>query len=631
MAVQNTDYYAVDALGETLNVSRNVIEDFKLEAKDWGETAKSTLGEAFEGQLQSGAIITPPGVPAPPGLSYTKPSSPVAPNVSFTDPSLPTAVSLPQIDNFTPPVEPTATFDTDFTIAAASPGNLQSISWGEAPDVTVPEIGTAPTVTAPTAPTVGNFTIPAFSGLTIPDVTVTIPTSTFPSVSNTIDYSSTEFTSSELDAVMVESLEIIYGRMAVAQHIWNAIWSRVAGNLARQAVAIDRKARREHSKLGWSMPGNLARLAEAKQDINEKISSKAIEEGVQQALQNREDYWKATETINAGVTLMQQADTTHQERLLKVALAVQQAEIAALDAAIKHYNALLQAASIQMQSKELELKGELAELDVYKAQLEGVAIQSEIDKNRVALYTSEWEGQKTKVQAYAEWVNAIKTYVDAQRSAVEAYGEEVRAKQGIVQAWSTEWDAYTKQLEVPRLKIQRLDSQVSKYGQDVALHGQRIQSERERVNVNLEKNRLTLEESAQALERYRTQWTGVDTKLKALTGVYSTDGQIYTAKGQVEASRLNALTSIYSSEVQAARLDLDASIENARSALGYWQAYSQSLSAWQSAVSSTYSQLGASAYSASHVSFGASGSANVGLGYNESDSTSTSTNYNYSY
>ena len=55
MAVQNTDYYAVDALGETLNVSRNVIEDFKLEAKDWGETAKSTLGEAFEGQLQSRA------------------------------------------------------------------------------------------------------------------------------------------------------------------------------------------------------------------------------------------------------------------------------------------------------------------------------------------------------------------------------------------------------------------------------------------------------------------------------------------------------------------------------------------------------------------------------------------------
>lgn len=283
----------------------------------------------------------------------------------------------------------------------------------------------------------------------------------------------------------------------------------------------------------------------------------------------------------------------------------------------------IQAAGLALQEQELKLKAALGKVDAYRAQLDRAKLFLEHDDQLVKRYSAQWAQVDAEAKAYAAWVDNVKNGVDAQRVAVEAYSEEVKAQNLALAKYSARWDAYGKQVDAARTRVSAYEAGTGLFAQQVAKYQAQTQAASARVQADIDLEKLKAQSASLDLERFKTEWSGIQTKLQALTQVFTTEGQVYAAKGQVEVGRLNALTQQHLSDIEKCKMDLQGKIETARNRMTYWQSELAAVSEWQKARAQVFATLGGAAYTAANISMGAS----VGFDYNQSESVQTSYSY----
>lgn len=536
-------------------------------------------------------------------------------------------------DNITAYGPPAFTGDTnigfgDFVPGAVEPKDLVTIDWGTAPTVEVPELRDAPGVVDPDDPNIGNYLIPTFGGLSLPTITSVVPPSNLPAINPRITYESVEKELTAANAALVDALAVMSGRLSVQSHVWNAIWGRIADQQAYQAIALEREASTRDAANGWDLPGGYEKRSVARQEIHRAINTKLLESGVTQAQMQREDYWKAIESIVACSRLILEQHNAHQERLLKTAVAVSEAEINFYNACVNGMAVLLKIVDEELAIAKVQIDKEVVKLEEFKAKLVGVNSEIEADKNKIAIYTALWEGQKTKVQSYAAWADGVKSIVEAGKANVEAYGESVKAKLGIVQAWDIEWNAYTKKLEKSKLQIEAYNAQTNLFGQNTALYGRRIENALATSNISVEQAKLKLQASGTNVEQYKSVWAGVESKVRALTSTFATEGQIFAALSQASLGEIQNRIENYKARLQAHAIKSQAAAENLKTAAAFYQTYQQNAAGWNNALFGAYSQMASSALTAGHIQLGSSSS--FGNDFNHSYSEQLSHGYSVS-
>ena len=493
-----------------------------------------------------------------PTFTWTAPTT-TLPNVgpARTEPSprAPSPIQLPDVSGITP-VNPENAPTWDGTVefdTSGTPGAKPSLPVLVAPTVTVPTLPAAPTWNAPNEVQLSEVRLPTLTPLNIPTVTgLDIPSLVLPELQGRLDFADEAFDDSVVQELIVEAREVLGGRLAIPSHIWTRIWERVAADVNRQYLARKREAQRAHAKLGWSMPGGvlLEALQVAASEINAEISAKANEIAIKQAEMQQADYWQAMQQGVALTTLLSQIHNARQERLLKAAIAVIEAQVSVYNAVVTAYNARVQAIVSEIEIKKLQLQAELTKVEVYKTEMEGAKLGVEIDKAKVEMYMAQWNGIKIQAEAYEALVRGIAAQVEAQKAAVEAYGEQIKAQSLVVQMWATEWDAYAKKLEAEKLKLGKYEAEARVFESQVGRFRALIEGQTSRSNIQIEARKLELQRAQIDATRYQADWQGEQLKQAAYESYLKAREQLI-AEGTLRLEKYKADIQQESGKAQA--------------------------------------------------------------------------------
>lgn len=519
----------------------------------------------------------------------------------------------------------------DLTRFLPDPADKPELEFGTPPTVTVPEIGDQLPIEAPDRPELSALTVPDAPGYTKPTIGIAINPAKLPVLSNQFNYGSERYQPQYLTAVVTKAQSMMAGAMLVPPHVWDAMWSRAQGRLARQVHGALLDADTEFAARGWGRPGGSLNAARAR--IRSEAMGKAqdinLEKSIQQAAQVREDAIKGLDLLATIDSVLEVFHAHHEERSLKAAVEANNAALAVYDAAVKAYQVTeLAAKQLQVAVDDLKIKNELGEQEAYDRLLKGIEIVSRIDINKVELFKAAWAGEETKQKAFLAWVESVKTNVEAQKTAVEAYAENAKAQQTRMLAYISEFDGYVKYLEGTKTKAALADARSSHFGRRVGYFQAADQSEAHRHEADIQRlHKIPLERSQMLLEKHKSELQDLVFKLDALLKPFATQYQALGTLTQGEAARTGTLTQQYDTEVRRGALTLQQRVESVKETLGYWQTYQQAWTGWQSAYAGVLGQVSSAFASATNISFGAA--SNIGFSDGQSSTFSFSRSRGY--
>lgn len=453
---------------------------------------------------------------APPTISV-KWQTVSAPNL----PPIPNLPSLPDIDLQIPSGQPSALDATienvqidDFDVAMpelnfpAAP----SLTIGQVPvlpqvrDVAIPD---APIIELPDTPEFLSLQTHAFGGINlhedwldkldeIPTLSVLQPAP--------FEYSpGARYASQLLDSLKAQLNSRIHGGTGLSPAVEQAIWGRALDRETVVALAREQEVVRGAEALGFPLPSGVlaGQLADARREYHDKLSGLSRDIAIKQAELEQANLQQATQlALQLESTLLE--DTYKLEVLaIDAAKATAENAIAAHNAAIEHYKALLAGYQAYASAYETVIRAELNKIEVFKALLSAEQTKADINKSLVDRYKAEIDGAMAAVQIYQARVGAAKTLVELEGTRIQAGAEQVKAFVATVNAETAKADIYKATIGAESAKVEAIGTLARAYAAKVG-----GQAEKARVEIS----KLQAKVQAKSLE-----WDGWKAKLSAAT------------------------------------------------------------------------------------------------------------------
>jgi hypothetical protein len=599
-------------------------------------------------------------------------------NVTFEPVAAPAAVSIPAAPAGMAAVEAEFSWDASGAIAAAQPSALVL----DAPDLTIDEFtDVAPVLAFPDAPELDfgtlpvlDFgvrpTVPTAAEIAVPDAPViaavdapsylTLSTPTFAGVDTRPDYlanletiptlelaaptpysyalgaeySSTLLTS--LQAVLASRLAGGTGLDAAAEA---AIWDRARAREVQIGLANEAEVTRTHEAFGFALPtGALAAaLRAAQQDSLNKISTVSREIAVKQADLEQENL---KQTIEASMQLEGKL-VEYSLQLEKIAFesakAVADNAVAVYNAQVDKFKSLLQAYQLYASAYDSIIKGELAKVEVFRAEIAAEQAKADTNRTLVEQYKAAIDAGLSQVKVFEAQVGAARTLVELEQAKIAAAGEEIK---GYIAGINGE----TARLEAYKVGVyaQGVRSEVYKTGVDAQLSRVKVfeaqagafsakagaQADEARANLAYYNARIQAKSSEWDGWRARVQgeaarFAALSSKSNAILDSYKAQTATAIAVAEQDISRWQTQIKQYEAQqtytIQVEKLNTEVIQANRASLLEAAKAGAQ-----------VYAQLTSSAYSMINASASVSASASTSASNSASSSVSTAISYGYS-
>lgn len=440
-----------------------------------------------------------------------------APNL----PPIPNLPSLPDIDLQIPSGQPSALDATienvqidDFDVAMPELNFpvAPSLTIGQAPvlpqvrDVAIPD---APIIELPDTPEFLSLQTHAFGGINlhedwldkldeIPTLSVLQPAP--------FEYSpGARYASQLLDSLKAQLNSRIHGGTGLSPAVEQAIWGRALDRESVVALAREQEVMRGAEALGFPLPSGVlaGQLADARREYHDKLSGLSRDIAIKQAELEQANLQQATQlALQLESTLLE--DTYKLEVLaIDAAKATAENAIAAHNAAIEHYKALLAGYQAYASAYETVIRAELNKIEVFKALLSAEQTKADINKSLVDRYKAEIDGAMAAVQIYQARVGAAKTLVELEGTRIQAGAEQVKAFVATVNAETAKADIYKAAIGAEATKVEVVGTLARAYAAKVG-----GQAEKARVEIS----KLQAKVQAKSLE-----WDGWKAKLSAAT------------------------------------------------------------------------------------------------------------------
>ncbi|OAD83918.1 hypothetical protein ATN89_12140 [Comamonas thiooxydans] len=463
-----------------------------------------SMQEAFNALLPTTPVISVRwGTIAAPNLPDL-PDLPELPQVGFTTPGdMPAALdlgSLPDVEVVGFDLQPPT---MDF-------GAAPDLVIGQAPalpqmrEVAIPD---APDVSLPDAPEFLSLTTHSFGGVNlhedwlarlddVPELQLLEPAP--------FEFKRAPGYASELMGNLKAILAArIQGGTGLSPVVEQAIWDRSRDRETQIALAREREVMRGAEALGFPLPsGGLAgQLADARREYHDKLSGLARDIAIKQAELEQSNVKDAiTQGLALEGQLMDQA--LQLDRLsFDAAKAAADHSIAAHNAALERFKALLDGYRTYAMAYETVIKAEMNKVEVYKALLQAEQTKADINQSLVARYKAEIDGRMAAVEIYKARVQAAQTLVGLEQTRIQAGGEQIRAFVATINAETSKVELYKARAQAEATKQDAYKSQVQAYG---AYTG--AQAERARVAIAQAQAKLAAKE---------LEWSGWKAKLSA--------------------------------------------------------------------------------------------------------------------
>lgn len=440
-----------------------------------------------------------------------------APNL----PSVPDLPKLPEIALTVPDGMPSALAASmvdvvidDFSVAPPSMdfGQVPDLAIGTAPslpqirDVAVPD---APDVALPDAPAFLSLQTHSFGGVDLHedwlDKLDDIPTLSILQPAPFNYRPGARYASQLLENLKAQINARIQGGTGLAPAVEQALWDRARDRETTVALAREQEVKRSAEALGFPLPSGVmvGMLADARREYHDKLSGLSRDIAIQQAELEQKN-------VQASLQIALQLESTLLEDAYKLEMLAFEAAkvaadnaIAAHNAGLEHFKALLDGYRAYASAYETVVRAELNKVEVFKALLAAEQVKADINKSLVDRYKAEIEGRMAAVEIYKARVGAAQTLVELERSRIQAGGEQVRAFVATVNAETAKADLYKARVGAEAAKQDAYRTQVQAYGAKVG-----AQAEKARVEVAKFQARV----QAKGLE-----WDGWRARLSAAT------------------------------------------------------------------------------------------------------------------
>jgi hypothetical protein len=90
------------------------------------------------------------------------------------------------------------------------------------------------------------------------------------------------------------------------------------------------------------------------------------------------------------------------------------------------------------------IEGELAKLEIFKAQIEGQKLVSQINIQLVEIYKARLEGVRAQIEIFKEQIAAVLAQSEVNKNIIQAFGIRVQAYDSQVKAKASEYVAATR-------------------------------------------------------------------------------------------------------------------------------------------------------------------------------------------
>lgn len=501
----------------------------------------------------------------------------------------------------------------------------------------------------PTRPDFGTVDIPVFDVDTgVPPLQalddIAIPAFVFPSLPSfnemppefnvappvtILQWSEPPYESEILDQVKSRLSLMLAGGTGLPPAIEAALFDRARGREDVLALKSEQDAFDTFAARGFSMPpGMLVKQVQAVQEEN-RLKTSAI---------NRDILIKATdveiENIRFAVTqgialeqLLMNLFNNVVNRAFEAAKFRVEADIRLYDALVGAFNARQTAYQVAAQVYEIGIRGELAKLEAYKVQMEGLKIRGELNQQKVAIFNALVEAVKNRIQAYTARVEGAKAQADVVRANIEGYRVDVQAYGARLDAQKTVFDAYEASVRAETALAQGNEAAARAFAAT-------IQAQEARANVKIAVIRAKIEALQASVQKYAALLQAEQSRIgaqrdaiQATAAAYGAEMQRYTAEiGKDTATR---------------QLDITRQESNLRNALAYYEInvkeYDAQMTRLIEAAKVQEAALDSAGRSAAQLAAGAMAAINVGAslsgsaGVSDSFSNSVSKSYNFNY
>lgn len=524
-------------------------------------------------------------------------------------PNLPPVPSLPQLPEITldlptdMPTSLTASMgdveidDFDVLPPAMNFGTMPDLTIGDAPtlpemrDVAVPD---APDVVLPDAPAFLALTTHSFAGVNlreewleklddIPELSILQPAP--------FQYSpGARYASQLLDNLKAQLNARIHGGTGLSPAIEQALWGRALDRETKVALAREQEVLRGAEALGFSLPsGALAgQLSDARREYHDKLSSLSRDISIKQAEMEQQNL---KDTIQSALQLETALlDDTYKLEMLafEASKTAAASAIAAHNAALEHFKALLDGYRAYAAAYDTVVKAELSKVEVFKALLSAEQVKADINKSLVDRYKAEIDGRMAAVEIYKARVGAAQTLVELERARIQAGGEQVRAFVATVSAQTAKADLFKAGVEAETAKQDAYRTQVQAYGAKVGAQAEKARAElakfqaqvsakglewdgwRARLSAATAKMEASARKSSVMLDGYRAGAAASETQAASYMRRWEADIKQYEAGANItfQAAKINADAAMHANDarLEAAKIGISATSQRVASA-----------------------------------------------------------------
>lgn len=467
-----------------------------------------------------------------------------------TAPSLVTPlVTIPVLEENTPVLSMPTRPDQDVGPAPTDAPDIQDVQPPTAPAITFPNVPTFEELQLPSAP---SFSLPSFTAES-PQNTLSAPTTVF-------DYVDTGYLSELRDPLVAKLLDgLTNGGYGIEPGDEQALWARARDRAEQQGKIEVEQAGKEAVATSFPMPQGVyyQRLERARQAAQEKMSEINREIALKRAdlyVENRRF------TIQEVQKYEQMAISLYnavQERALNFAKAAAEIGLAIYDAAIKKFNADMDAYKTEAQVFEIRIRAELAKAELFKAQIDAEKLRGEFNQIKVNLYNAQLQGITQTVNLYKSRVEAANLLAQLQQMKLEAFKSRVTIFSERVKAKQAEFDMYRAGIQGELAKIEVFKAQIEAYGK-------RVDAEETKARITLQGNEALLQQYKGAVQQYTSQMEGftktVDAQVESgrlQIQEYNVDVQAFQAAVQavIQGSNVRVLNQKVNNEWNVAALN----------------------------------------------------------------------------
>lgn len=588
--------------------------------------AQSYVAELGDFTAQPVTVTVDFDIPDDLGAPFQKPTAPEDPQLELESVDGPGTLDIPDVTTPDFGDAPTDDLTKPSLNIPAAPDALSASAPSSAPSIADVTIPAAPDVTLPTVPTLEDIDLPTVPTITLPTFSAELPDdSGLVAPGDAFSFSEDDYSSTQLTALQSKISEMLSGSVGIPAAIWDQIWDRARTNEQKTAQAAINAAAEEWAARGFSLPpGALdARIREAQQNVQNAANQLNREIAIQQAQMEVENLRIA---VAQGIALESRLIQLHEgqaQRALAAAQFAFEATVNVFNAKVGLFNAQLQSYSTQAQVYRERVQAELANIEIYRAQLEGQRIIGELNQQEVEIYNARIRALNTQVELHRAQVASVqaqvdidKTRIDSFRALVEAYGEQVRAK-------TAEFQAYGEQVRGELAKADLFRAETDAFSSRVEAYRTRTQALNEQARLEVETNDLRLREFAARVEKYRADLQAEVNRVSSGVQIYNGKAQVYSAELGAENARVASDTRQFQLALEKGRAEAELSLKQGEINIAQVQRLLDLERRSKEVVASVQSQLAAAAMSA--VNLGAT------ISSSDSVSKSCSTSYNHNF